>query len=59
MRGSNLVFVLSCNRLFRSEIEAEVHATKTGHSNFSESVDEIKPLTDEEKQAQLVKQVNL
>ncbi|CAN0236190.1 unnamed protein product, partial [Discosporangium mesarthrocarpum] len=30
---------------------AEFHASKTGHSNFSESTVEVKPLTPEEKAA--------
>lgn len=32
---------------------AEFHAMKTGHDNFSQSTDVIKPLTDEEKKAAL------
>ena len=31
----------------------QVHATKTGHQKFSESTEAVKPLTDEEKAAQL------
>ncbi len=45
----------SCNKLFKSQLEVEYHATKSGHSNFSESTEEKKPLTDEEKQEQLRK----
>lgn len=41
--------------MFKSQLEVEYHATKSGHSNFSESTDEKKPLTDEEKQEQLRK----
>lgn len=41
------------NRLFTTQIEVEFHAAKTGHSNFSESTEEKKPLTDEEKKEQL------
>ena len=42
-----------CGRLLRSTIEAEAHAAKTSHSNFSESTEEIKPLTEEEKKQKL------
>lgn len=42
-----------CNRLFRTQLEVEFHASKSGHSNFSESTEEKKPLTEEEKKAQL------
>ena len=44
-----------CDRLFKSQNEVEFHAAKTGHSNFSESTEEKKPLTEEEKKEQLVK----
>ncbi|KAI9558758.1 hypothetical protein GHT06_015547 [Daphnia sinensis] len=44
-----------CNRLFSSSSEVEFHAAKTGHSQFSESTDEKKPLTEEEKKEQLRK----
>lgn len=44
-----------CNKLLRTPEEAEMHAARTGHSNFSETTEEIKPLTEEEKQAQLAK----
>ena len=33
----------------------QAHAARTKHQNFSESMDEIKPLTAEEKAAQLKK----
>lgn len=49
------ISVLSCNKLFKSQLEVEYHATKSGHSNFSESTEEKKPMTDEEKQEQLRK----
>ncbi|CAG9798685.1 unnamed protein product [Chironomus riparius] len=42
-----------CNKLFRSQLEVEFHATKSGHMNFSESTEEKKPLTEEEKKQQL------
>ena len=44
-----------CNRLFRTSEEVEFHAAKTGHSNFSESTEEKKPLTEDEKKEQLKK----
>lgn len=42
-----------CNRLFKTEVEVEFHATKSGHANFSESTEEKKDLTEEEKKAQM------
>lgn len=44
-----------CNKLLRTTTEAEVHAARSGHSNFSECTEEVKPLTEEEKKAQLDK----
>ncbi|XP_050668764.1 UBX domain-containing protein 1 [Leptidea sinapis] len=42
-----------CGKLFKNQDEVEFHAAKTNHSNFSESTEEKKPLTEEEKKAQL------
>ena len=42
-----------CGRKLRSHAQAEAHATKTGHVDFSESTEEIAPLTEEEKKAKL------
>ncbi|KAJ3327940.1 hypothetical protein HDU76_010860 [Blyttiomyces sp. JEL0837] len=42
-----------CGRLLRDATAAEGHAIKTGHQNFSESTQIIKPLTEEEKKAKL------
>ena len=42
-----------CGKKFRSNAQAEFHATKTGHENFEESTEELKPLTEEEKKARL------
>jgi UBX domain-containing protein 1/4 len=42
-----------CGKLFQSSLEVEYHATKSGHSNFAESTEEKKPLTEEEKKAQM------
>ena len=49
------MFLGSCGKLLKSENEVQLHATRSGHTNFSESVEEVKPLTEEEKQAQLAK----
>ncbi|CAD6199763.1 unnamed protein product [Caenorhabditis auriculariae] len=40
-----------CDKLFRDENAMMFHATKSGHENFSESSEEIKPLTAEEREA--------
>ena len=42
-----------CGKKFRGTAEAEYHASKTEHQDFSESTEEIKPLTAEEKTAKL------
>ncbi|XP_003706156.1 UBX domain-containing protein 1 [Megachile rotundata] len=42
-----------CGKLFKSNLEVEFHATKSGHNTFSESTEEKKPLSDEEKREQL------
>lgn len=42
-----------CGKRFRSQGQAEFHANKTEHQNFSESTEEIKPLTEEEKKQKL------
>lgn len=44
-----------CNRLFKSSIEIQFHASKSGHSDFSESTEEKKPLTEDQKKEQLAK----
>mmetsp|Transcript_9420 Transcript_9420/g.30741 ORF Transcript_9420/g.30741 Transcript_9420/m.30741 type:complete len:410 (+) Transcript_9420:404-1633(+) len=41
-------------RLFRSVEEAQAYATKTGRTNFEESTEEKKPLTDEEKKQKVL-----
>jgi len=43
-----------CGKLFSSMASLELHANKTGHSDFSESTEAIKPLTEEEKAAKMV-----
>ena len=42
-----------CGKRFRGTAQAEYHASKTEHQDFSESTEEIAPLTEEEKQAKL------
>ncbi|RFU77222.1 uba ts-n domain containing [Trichoderma arundinaceum] len=42
-----------CGKRFRNHDLASYHATKTEHTDFSESTDEIAPLTEEEKKVKL------
>lgn len=42
-----------CQRLFKTQTEVEFHAAKSGHVDFSESTEEKKPLTEEQKRDQL------
>lgn len=42
-----------CKRLFKNQMEVEYHAAKSGHSNFSESTEEKKPLTEDERRSQM------
>lgn len=42
-----------CGKKFRSTAAAEFHASRSGHENFEESTEEIKPLTEEEKKQKL------
>ncbi|KIW12649.1 hypothetical protein PV08_09927 [Exophiala spinifera] len=42
-----------CGKKFRGTAQAEFHASKSGHTDFAESTEEIKPLTEEEKKAKL------
>lgn len=42
-----------CGKRFRSQAQAEFHASKTQHVDFAESTEEIAPLTEEEKKARL------
>nr|XP_045581278.1 UBX domain-containing protein 1-like isoform X1 [Procambarus clarkii] len=48
--GAKSIKCDDCGKLFKSSEEVEFHAIKSGHSNFSESTEEKKPLTAEEKQ---------
>ncbi|KAI0509437.1 ubiquitin-related domain-containing protein [Xylaria bambusicola] len=57
VEGGSVAMSLVCNecdKKFRSQREAEFHANKSGHSDFSESTEEIAPLTEEEKQQRLI-----
>ncbi|KAI9829003.1 MAG: hypothetical protein M1832_000026 [Thelocarpon impressellum] len=42
-----------CGKRFRSQAQAEFHASKTEHVDFAESTEEMAPLTEEEKKAKL------
>ncbi|KAH8402843.1 hypothetical protein KR222_002661 [Zaprionus bogoriensis] len=42
-----------CGKVLKDQTEVGYHAAKTGHSNFSESTEEKKALTEDEKKAQL------
>ncbi|KAJ6103947.1 hypothetical protein N7486_004169 [Penicillium sp. IBT 16267x] len=42
-----------CGKKFRSHAQAEFHASKSDHVDFSESTEEIAPLTEEQKQQRL------
>ncbi|CAI8049983.1 UBX domain-containing protein 1 [Geodia barretti] len=44
-----------CGKFLKSELDAQAHASRTGHANFSESTEAIRPLTEEEKKAQLAR----
>ena len=47
--------VCRCGKLLRDADAVQFHAAKTQHSSFSESTDEVKPLTKEEKEAQMAR----
>lgn len=42
-----------CGKKFRSHAQAEFHASKSQHVDFSESTEEIAPLTEEQKEQRL------
>ncbi|KAL8780593.1 MAG: hypothetical protein Q9213_006390 [Squamulea squamosa] len=42
-----------CGKKFRSQAQAEFHASKTQHVDFAESTEEVAPLTEAEKKARL------
>ncbi|KAH9951108.1 ubiquitin-related domain-containing protein [Amylocystis lapponica] len=43
-----------CGKIFKNTALANFHAEKSGHDQFEESVEEVKPLTEEEKKQKLV-----
>ena len=50
-----VVCAVSCGKQLRSEQDAQAHAARSKHTNFSESTEDVRPLTAEEKQEQLAK----
>lgn len=42
-----------CGKLLSNMANLELHANKTGHSDFSESTESVKPLTEEEKKKKI------
>ena len=42
-----------CGKKFRSQAQAEFHASKSEHVDFAESTEEIAPLTEEQKKQRL------
>lgn len=42
-----------CGKKFRSQAQAEFHASKSEHVDFSESTEEIAPLTEDQKKDRL------
>ena len=42
-----------CGKLFANQDMAQFHAYKTQHSNFAESTEDVRPLTEEEKAQKL------
>ena len=43
-----------CGKILSNMANLELHANKSGHSDFSESTEEVKPMTDEEKAAKVL-----
>ena len=42
-----------CGKKFRGQSQAEFHASKSGHVDFSESTEELAPLTEDQKKEKL------
>lgn len=42
-----------CGKMMANEALAQYHAEKSGHTNFEESTEAIKPLTEEERKQKL------
>lgn len=51
--GGQSLKCTDCGKVFRSTAEASYHGDKSGHSNFEESTEEKKALTEEEKKEKL------
>ncbi|KAI9639116.1 ubiquitin-related domain-containing protein [Dioszegia hungarica] len=50
---ANSIKCSECGKIFKSSATASFHAERSGHQEFEESTEEIKPLTEEEKKAKL------
>ncbi|KDN47326.1 hypothetical protein K437DRAFT_255865 [Tilletiaria anomala UBC 951] len=50
---ANSIKCTECGKQFRNQAYAQFHAEKSGHTDFEESTEEIKPLTEEERKARL------
>eukprot|EP00158_Paraphelidium_tribonemae_P001792 Partr_v1_DN24819_c0_g1_i1_m29532 putative UBX domain protein len=50
---ANSLRCVDCGKQLRNSDAAQMHAVKTGHANFEQSTEEVKPLTEEEKKAKL------
>ncbi|GAA5978622.1 hypothetical protein JCM11641_002792 [Rhodosporidiobolus odoratus] len=51
--GAKSLKCMECGKTFRNTALAQYHGTKSGHSQFEESTEELKPLTQEEKDEKL------
>ncbi|KAF8576856.1 hypothetical protein K439DRAFT_1649205 [Ramaria rubella] len=51
--GAKSIRCSQCGKIFRDTAIANFHAEKSGHDQFEESTEEIKPLTEEEKKQKL------
>ena len=47
------VHLCRCGLFLRSDVEVQAHAIHTKHSSFSESAEEINPLSKDERDKQL------
>ena len=54
-----LYLLCRCGKLLRSDADIASHVARTGHTQFAESTQEIKPLTEEEKKEKLKQLVTL
>ncbi|KKA26957.1 hypothetical protein TD95_001051 [Thielaviopsis punctulata] len=51
--SANSLVCNECGKFFKNADLASFHATKSGHTDFAESTEKIKPLTEEQKKAKL------